>query len=172
MSQASLRFDGQDHTFWSFIDHVDVCCPNCDGHARLTLHRENDHSWAGSYSFRCIHCAANREFTAVFEIDSMRTKDPTIWQGMKLWLQTRCRGQIFWAMNRTHLRYLKDYISSEQRGREKKVPHENSKRVLKRSWRGFHLTSRLPRWMVLKSSRPHVLRAIHRLESKLKTPLT
>jgi hypothetical protein len=162
------RFEGKDQTFWSFVDQVLVTCPKCEKNATLRLVKSKSSERWDEYHFSCGHCGASKVVPAVLRIAAMKPADPAQWHGFRLWLQTRCRGEIFWAMNSSHLDYLRSYIAATHRQRERRTTADpNVKQVLKPQAYGFHVTSRLPRWMVLKSSRPHVLRAIARLYAKL-----
>ncbi|MBB5030867.1 hypothetical protein [Prosthecobacter vanneervenii] len=153
------RFEGQDHTLWSFTDHVLVECSNCGQSA--SVYRSDGAHPAGEvteYRLECTHCGALK---AASYAQDMLTSDPAMWQGFRLWLQTRCKGRVFWALNAQHLDYIRSYIVADLRPREKKTaPDPKVRQVLKPQSHGYHLTSRLPRWMVLKTSRQHVLRAI------------
>jgi hypothetical protein len=72
--------------------------------------------------------------------------------GFKLWLQTRCSGEILWAYNGKHLAFLRDYVSALLR--ERKLNANGS------------LASRLLKWIKRAENRSAILRAIERLEGK------
>ena len=157
-SEVSSRFKGENKTLWSFAERVDVVCPKC-GNAAIVDHQDK------CYRIACTHCGFNKELSGRAHLS---LEEPVKWLGYRLLLQTKYKGNCLWALNKEHLQYLHQYISAKQRPREQIVDGQPSiKQVLKPAWRGYHLTSRLPRWVVLKSSRPHVLRAIARLNSKL-----
>jgi hypothetical protein len=73
--------------------------------------------------------------------------------GFRLWLQTRCAGEVLWAYNAEHLGFLREYVSASLRER---VPNANGS-----------LASRLPKWIKSAHNRTAVLRAARRLEAKL-----
>lgn len=73
--------------------------------------------------------------------------------GYRLWLQTRCVGEILWAYNEEHLAFLRGYVGADLRERE---PNANAT-----------LASRLPKWLQSAKNRDGVLRAVRRLEAKL-----
>jgi hypothetical protein len=73
--------------------------------------------------------------------------------GYRLWLQTRCAGEILWAYNAEHLEFLREYAAASLRER---VPNANAS-----------LASRLPRWIKRSHNRRAILRAVKRLAVKL-----
>lgn len=153
------RFRGEDKTLWSFTGRVDVVCPRC-GKAAVVSQTETERR------FVCVHCGANRVEKPTYR--SFCQRPLPAWCGYRLLLQTPCRGEVLWALNREHLEYLRSYIAAEQRGREQLRPHEAGvSQVLKPISANQHVTSRLPRWMVLKTSRADVLKGLERLEARL-----
>ena len=75
--------------------------------------------------------------------------------GLPLWLQTPCCGEVLWAVNPGHLRFLRQYIGAALRER---TPNLNRS-----------LASRLPTWMKVAKHRDEVLRGIERLEASLRS---
>ena len=73
--------------------------------------------------------------------------------GFRLWLQTRCAGDVLWAYNAEHLAFLREYVSASVRER---TPNANGS-----------LASRLPRWIKQAQNRAAVIRAARRLEERL-----
>lgn len=156
---SPVRFRGENKWFGSFTDRVDVVCPRCRKAAMVSQTEQERR-------FVCTHCGANR--TEERNWTSFCQRPLPTWCGCRLLLQTPCRGEILWALNREHLEYLRSYIAAEQRGREQPRPHEHGvKQVLKPAFANQHLTSRLPRWMVVKTSRVDVLKGLERLVVKL-----
>ena len=72
--------------------------------------------------------------------------------GLRLWFVGSVKGNEFWAYNREHLAFLKNYVSAKVRVRE---PNLNSS-----------LVSRLPTWMLSAKNRQAVIREISKLERK------
>jgi hypothetical protein len=62
---------------------------------------------------------------------------------------------VLWAYNREHLIFLRDYVAAMLRER---VPNANAS-----------LASRLPAWLKKGANRSAVLKAVERLERKLRT---
>jgi hypothetical protein len=72
---------------------------------------------------------------------------------LPLWLQTRCCGEVLWALNEDHLSYLEIYLGARVRRRV----------------RGLNSTvpARLPKWMLAAKNREAVMRGLRRLREKL-----
>jgi hypothetical protein len=102
-----------------------------------------------------VHCPACRHWNFV----------PVVWKqapekepvdpyfGFRLWLQTRCAGEVLWAYNAKHLVFLHDYVIASLRERR---PNANAS-----------LVSRLPKWLKRAQNRDAVLRAARRLATRL-----
>ncbi len=71
--------------------------------------------------------------------------------GLKLWFVRSVRGNELWAYNREHLNFIKRLVEATHREQR---PHSNGT-----------LSNRLPKWMLNKKNRPHVLKAIQKLET-------
>lgn len=157
---SPTRFRGENKWLGSFTDRVDVVCPRC-AKAAMVSQAERERR------FVCTHCGANR--TEARSWTSFCQRPLPVWCGYRLLLQTPCRGEVLWALNREHLEYLRCYIAAEQRGREQIRPHEPGvSQVLKPASANQHLTSRLPRWMVMRTGRADVLKGLERLAAKLR----
>lgn len=104
-----------------------VCCPACEKEVPLSI------EWS-----------VERFGTAV---------DPVF--GLPLWLQTSCRGEVFWAFNPDHLENLKQFISARVR-----------ERVVGYHWSTFQ---RLPKWVVSAKNRDEVIRCITRLQVRARS---
>src|SRR5713101_7682144 len=70
-----------------------------------------------------------------------------------LWLQTRCRGNVLWALNAEHLDDLEKFVEAKVRSMKPRSP--------------YFLPWRLPRWMISRKNRDTVSRGIRRLRAKL-----
>jgi hypothetical protein len=78
---------------------------------------------------------------------------------LPLWLQAPCCGHVLWAYNARHLQFIRDYVRSGLRER---------RRSPKTGWSNRRLASRLPQWMVLARNREATLKAIIKLDVKLR----
>ncbi len=149
-----------------------VSCEHC-GYNEV----RNDRSWKGPvYGIvkrRCPYCGRRLEkrirgprhlpYTSL-KCPGCGTeiKEPVIWYpdfqgkscdpffGLSLWFVESVRGHELWAYNREHLSFMKQLV--EAKHREKKA---NQNRLL---------SNRLPKWMLYKKNRPHVLKAIENLQ--------
>ena len=167
MKSTPTRFLDESKDFWAFAAAVDVVCPRCGSHGVLRR-RDAENRRDRSYSFVCRSCVAidPPRDSKCTHFSGFENGDPPKWIGYALWRVTRCRGKVLWALNREHCAYLRTYIQAELRERvmERYLRFGLFQRMQRVS-NGFHVVSRLPRWMVLKSSRPHVLRGLAKLEA-------
>lgn len=75
--------------------------------------------------------------------------------GLPLWLTVQCcGGKTLWALNRTHLDLLQEYVGARLRERG---PQPG----------GMTLVARLPNWLKAAGNRDEVLRAISRLRASV-----
>jgi hypothetical protein len=74
--------------------------------------------------------------------------------GLPLFLQTRCGRHTLWAINPAHLAFLRRYVAATLR-EERPFAHHS-------------LVTRLPTWLKRASARAPVLRAVARLEARLR----
>jgi hypothetical protein len=152
-----------------------VTCPNCSFAAD-----EGPHSWLGPVKgrihVRCrrchrlvvrnfpgpkqphpvtITCECGHEFSEEIRWRNIveGPSDPTF--GLPLWLCLPFRGDVLWAYNEAHLRFLRTYIAADLRHRE---PNQNGS-----------MASRLPPWMKASKNRAALLTAIRKLESRART---
>jgi hypothetical protein len=72
---------------------------------------------------------------------------------LPLWLQTRCCGEVLWALNEEHLRYLETYLGARMRTR---AFGQNST-----------IAARLPKWMTAAKNRQAVEKGLGRLRKML-----
>jgi hypothetical protein len=76
-----------------------------------------------------------------------------------VWLQQPCCGEVLWAYNGPHLRFLAEYVGAELRER---WPDTNE------GWQPLGGLGRwLPRWVLLAKNRKAVLRGIEALRERL-----
>jgi len=66
--------------------------------------------------------------------------------GVSLWLQEEFKGQILWALNYDHLKYLKNYISADLRERS-----------------GMSMSAKLPQFIKEKKNRVKLLKLIDKM---------
>lgn len=185
MQEMPQRFHDDGTTLWSLGDLVLVECPRCHKGARMAR-RTSREPWRYSYQLTCVHCGCSRTNLP----DTRESTQPSvgIFLGYRLWLRTRVCGQWLWALNDRHLGYLERYIAAELRERAMAIcvrsvwdpcfisgagdlancaPRGSGVRRIRRIRNGYHLVSRLPRWMVLKTNREPVLKGLAKLRTLL-----
>ena len=105
---------------------------------------------------RCEHCGDERLFEASVQHlgyrDGLKT-DPVF--GLPLRLQTTFRQDLFWAYNREHLEYLRQYIRAGLR--ERGIEPRNSIR------KNSSMISRLPTFITKAGNREELLRLADKL---------
>jgi hypothetical protein len=148
------RFHGS--AVWLYdlaADDIDVVCPRCSGHAIVAAQdSEARRSLEGSRRLTCPGCAysavwPSRERGSVWGLPV----DPFFRQ--PLWLRTRWRAHVLWALNRRHLQLLEDFVGADLRERGPGAGNST-------------MISRLPLWMKSAKHRQQVLVAIGRLQRK------
>ncbi|MFB9176595.1 hypothetical protein ACFFX1_00430 [Dactylosporangium sucinum] len=122
---------------------IDVVCPRCSAHALVTPTPRR---------LTCRHCA----YTATWRPSPRgtvwgRPVDPYF--ARPLWLRTRWRSHVVWALNRHHLDILRDYATATLRERG---PGGNTTMI-----------SRLPGWFKAAKRRKDMLVALSRLYDRL-----
>jgi hypothetical protein len=166
MNVTCQRFHDAGKTFWDFTNVVLVRCPRCRGQGSLSKQHSGP---SAGYRFVCAQCACLHELSSVPRWDCLGTSEGhATFLGLKLWLQTACRGRVFWALNYEHMAYIADYIKAQHRERTLCKPLRIGRLGFRptRVRNGRNVVGRLPRWLVLKSSRAHVLRAIAKLQGR------
>lgn len=102
----------------------------------------------------CLHCG----YTRTWKGNARGRSGPHDWYfGLPLWLQTPCCGDILWAFNEEHLRFLESYVTATQR----------TKFDAKGQRRNGTMASRLPFWMKSAKNRDEVVKGILRLKGML-----
>lgn len=162
ITKAPVRFLDEEVTFRSFTDSVDVVCPSC---GKMGVLNRSDKS-EREFTFRCSACikvGTSREDSEA-DLYGFTNADPPRWQGYELFRVTRCRGRSLWALNLRHCAYLSAYIAAGLRERVMLRPMLVGRLLMIRGVNnGIHITSRLPRWMALKSAREDILRGLKKL---------
>lgn len=185
MKGTAQRFHDDGTTLGSFAGLVLVECPRCQKDARIT-HKTSHEPRQCHSQLTCGHRGCSRSNLP----DTRESTQPSLglFMGHRLWLRTRACGQYLWALNETHLDYLERYIAAELRERAMAmylrsvwdpcftfgkgrlancVPRGSGVRRFRRLRNGYHLVSRLPRWMVLKTNREPVLKGLAKLRALL-----
>jgi len=188
-SYSQSRFlDNGDRLRW-LMDDVLVACPRCRRRAHIKRFTDEAPRY---FSFRltCAHCGCSRDNLEGYGYrgDEIQPRS-ALYMGHSLWLKCSARGHCLWALNQCHLNYLEAYIAATLRERvmsrsvisvmdpkfgilfkaRDETIRENF--VIDQNGRvrnGYHVVSRLPTWMVLKSNRQHVLRGFEKLRKRLK----
>ena len=153
---------------FAFLDQfshtMEVECPNCRGHARV----QRLQTQPRSARFACVNCGKNQKWEGLSGVVQQSGPDLMAKQAVylgkpvdayfqyPLWLVFEFRGNTFFAYNREHLLFLKNYISDSLR---KRSPDEHG-------WSNQSLQSRLPKWMLQSQNRDELLRKIAILEQK------
>jgi len=161
MRASIQRFQDEGKRFADFANTVLVRCPRCNNEAKLSLE-------AHCYHFVCPHCAASDSIAATTNACLGSSKSEATFLGFHLWLQIPCTGRTFWALNYRHLAYIRRYIHARHRERTLSKPAAIGRLGFRqtRVRNGFSVVSRLPQWVVSRSARDHVLRAISKLERR------
>jgi len=164
------RFRDQSKSVYSFSGHFLIECPHCHGCAevnallleekmrRLTLScqhcgysQRKNRSVFGSYLFS--------QNPAAYEEGAIGIGSAVDWYfHQPLWLQTSCGGDLLWAYNAEHLRYLQGYVGAQLRERRQNEAGARS---------NGSLASRLPKWLQQAKNREQALRCIEKLKQKL-----
>lgn len=141
-----------------FIVEMWVKCPKCASRAII---RNKDIKNCDQFAERrlvCTTCPHVEDWSGkVMAFPWYSTPaDPCF--GYPLWLQASCCGDTLWAYNRSHLEFLRKFVSATRRNRIKDPEH---------GWSNKSLASRLPKWIQIAKNRNAVLKAIGRLESEI-----
>jgi hypothetical protein len=140
-----------------YADIALVRCPSCG--ARATVHWADD-----GFRLACPACGhaktapwSRRHYERGPSMGYATYEHGEPPFGAALWLEAECcGGNRLWALNETHLDYLRAYVAETQRDRE--FPSPSGKR---------QLAYKLPRWMKLAKNRGEVLKTIERLRATL-----
>lgn len=153
-----------------FVALMYVQCPRCQRCAQVrrmpddkkelladTSDSDVRRSYQSSWSPRklsCLHCS----YTALWQGKIQHRGGPYDWYfGLPLWLQTPCCGEVLWAFNEEHIRFLEQYVTARQR----------VKFYVKSQMRNRTLASRLPAWMKSAKNRSEIIKELGRLRERL-----
>jgi hypothetical protein len=146
-----------------FAERMYVCCPTCHQCACVMRIPADEkellpgggsprfHRTFSARKFSCLHCGSTR----LWQGNVQRRGGPYDWYfRFPLWLQTPCCGEILWAFNEEHVRFLEHYVTAKQRIKF----HEEG-------WvRNGTLASRLPIWIKRAKNRDEIIKGIMRLQ--------
>ena len=120
-------------------------CPYCGRHLekRITGHKHLPYT-----RLKCPGCGLEMD-EPVEWVPALQGKPHDPFFGLPLWFVATVRGEVLWAYNRKHLSFLKRLVRAALR--EQESPFST-------------LSNRLPKWMLDRKNRSHVLKAISRLE--------
>lgn len=147
-----------------------VCCPACGLKAVVKTDPEADSFHAADASkirVSCTGCGFSRRYAEQPDLlhspnGSRRAFSASVRAGrmcdpffyLPLWLQTDFGGELLWAYNPAHLRFLRHHIGAALRERS---GEEHANRSL---------GSRLPKWMLASGKREALLRKLDQLAEK------
>lgn len=164
-----MRFNEQTE-LCQFTDHVLVRCPRCAACAHLrwlsahTERRKNRTVRLAGHRLTCGACGHTTDWLREFswQVPPVIGVGPVLHGfGLEVWLQAPCCGEVLWAYNEPHLRFLETYVGAELRER---WPDTNE------GWQDIGgLGRRLPRWMLLAKNREAVLRGLTGLREQLQS---
>ena len=152
------HFNGNRTYLYEFSDLFLVHCPRCDKCARVVL--LDSHYWTDEKKppytrllvaprrLTCEYCGYAKEWQG----KSIAVDGAKDWYfGQSLWLQTNCTGEILWALNQRHLKFMEDFVRADFR---------------ETHW-SKSLASSLPVWMKLGKNREDVLKCMAKLKELL-----
>lgn len=147
------RFHDSGATLHDFADEALIVCPRCE---RQAIVRAVPAELGWQARMVCRHCGFNKD-EAMRGCTLGEDRDPYF--SNPLWLQERCCGEVLWAYNERHLRYLEAFVRAKIR-----------QRAVSRTPTGARnqtLVSRLPGWIKRASHRAEILSCIERLKARL-----
>lgn len=154
-SQPKLRhLDGTgkwvgklDPSIQFFAGRILVRCVQCRNRALVKSDEYDEQQKIFVTASACAHCGE------IWTIRKKRNRDAYL--ELPLWLQTGCCGEVLWALNEEHLRYLEMYLGARMRTR---AFGQNST-----------IAARLPKWMTAAKNREAVQKGLRRLRKLLTT---
>ena len=127
-------------TLRDFLDEIWVVCSRC---RQCAIVRK-----LNGAQLTCAECGYIESLTSVTQMRLGEMVDPFFLQ--PLWLRIDCCGEVLWAYNPRHLRFLREFVAEKLR--DVGPPgHRN-------------LGNKLPKWILLAKNRNQVLKAISKLE--------
>lgn len=128
-----------------FAKRILVRCKACRKCAVVRSDKYDEEKKVFVTEISCGHCG---------EIWTLRTRRlRNSYLELPLWLQTRCCGEVLWALNEDHLAYLEMYLGARLRTR---AFGQNST-----------IAARLPKWMSAAKNRAAVQKGLGRLRKLL-----
>ena len=129
-------------------------CSHCASELRVNIPNVNEKK--ETIAVKCDNCGNTEEYrprNIAQEWKFAETGKPSEnYFGLPLWLTENFRGNIFWALNYSHLEYLKNYISAEIREKNGRL--------------GWTMVEKLPDWMKSGKNRVKLIKLITDLEKK------
>src|SRR5262245_15991276 len=122
---CAVRFDER-VSLSDFKEHVLVACPRCTGRAHLDWLSAHDEERDGhvvrlaGHRLVCPACAYTADWLRQISFEAPPVIGPgplLAGFGLELWLQRPCCGEVLWAYNGPHLRFLAEYVGAELRER-------------------------------------------------------
>ncbi|GER89896.1 hypothetical protein KDW_40580 [Dictyobacter vulcani] len=169
----TVPFTDSGQTLEDFVETIYVRCPQCQKCAQVkrlpadeemiladNSGRHGSRRFQRSFSSRklsCLHCS----YTRIWEGKIQHRGGPYDWYfRLPLWLQSPCCGEILWAFNEEHIRFLESYVTAKLR----------MKFYAQGQIRNGTMASRLPTWIKNAKNRNEVVKGITRLKALLEIP--
>jgi transcription elongation factor Elf1 len=144
------RFQDQQKRITDFQQNVVVHCPACSGKASATV----DYT-ARKARLGCLHCGFNKECSTeekMGRINASIEMAAHLYFDASLWYRSPFRNEIFFAFNKAHLDYLKQYIGARLREHKDRTH--------------FTLLEKLPKFYHDARNREALLKLIEKLGKK------
>ena len=153
------RFEDSGQGIHAFMDDTLIVCPKCSSCAvsRRMQQGTRSEDWFAPRRLTCTRCSFTRDW-AEREIARGWDRAEDDYFGLPLWLQTRCCGELLWAINEQHLAALEAFVGARLRERR----HDEVA-----GWSNRSLPSRLPAWIKSGKNRDEVLQGLARLRARL-----
>ena len=144
----------------TYIQKVYVICPGCGRQAIVTAPPFSEiHSNRSAIRITCTNCGYNNKYEELLA-GSNAADYKTILIGtntdpyfkIPLWLQINCCGNTLWAYNYEHLSFLEELVAAKLRERNTVITSNGN------------IASKLPKWMLDKTNRTAVKKAIEELK--------
>lgn len=138
----------------SFIVELNCNCSNCGAGININIPNVNEKK--ESIAIKCDNCGITHNYAPRNIAQQWKYivsgKPTDNYFGLPLWLNGNFRGENFWALNYSHLEYLKEYISAELRERNDRTH--------------MTLVEKLPEWIKSGKNREKLIKLINELEKK------
>lgn len=146
----NIRFRDEGKTIYDFLFEFYIKCPKCGEFAYIKSFADEK----GSYLFyqkRVLICS-NCSFTK-----SYKRVPGAVGSDFPLWLESKCCGEILWAYNWEHLKYIENYIAATLR--------EDYKSEL--GYMNTSMLGRLPKWLKDGKNRTEILKCIKNMKNTI-----